>query len=167
MEILDRWAAILDQLETDVFGASAQVDWIAKYKLISSFRDRHGVGLEDPRIKLMDLQWADLRKDKGLYYRLAARGAMETLFDDAQIAQAVLTPPSDTRAYVRGKTLQRYAPYVVAANWDALSFSVPGARRIQRVYLTEPLAGTEQSCGDLFEAQLQISEFIDQLYARL
>ena len=165
-EILARWAEILDLLERDPMLAADQIDWIAKYKLITSFADRHSLAMSDPRVSLMDLQWADLRQDKGLYYRLAARGAIKTIFSQDEINRAVVEPPADTRAYLRGMTLQRYAPYVVAANWDALSFSVPGARRINRIFLPEPLDGTHEQVGHLFEAQLQIDEFIKQLAQR-
>lgn len=162
-EILNRWRAILDTLDQDPMQAAGQVDWIAKYSLMKSFTERHNVGLDDPRIALMDLQWADLRLDKGLYYRMAARGLMETIFSQEEINAAVDNPPHDTRAYLRGMTLQRYAPYVVAANWDALSFSVPGARKISRFHMPEPLAGSRAQVGELFDAQLEINEFIDQL----
>ncbi|KSU67887.1 depupylase/deamidase Dop [Arthrobacter sp. NIO-1057] len=166
IEILTRWAQILDVLEHDPLEAADQIDWIAKYKLISGFTERHQLTLADPRVAMMDLQWADLRTDKGLYYRLAARGAIKTLFSQEEINQAVATPPEDTRAYLRGMALQRYAPYVVAANWDALSFAVPGARQISRFHMSEPLEGTRQSVGDLFDANMEISEFIDELARR-
>jgi len=165
-EILTRWAQILDTLERDPMDAADQIDWIAKYKLISGFTQRHQLSLADPRVAMMDLQWADLRTDKGLYYRLAARGAIQTLFSQEEINLAVATPPQDTRAYLRGMALQRYAPYVVAANWDALSFAVPGARKISRFHMSEPLHGTRESVGDLFDAELEISEFIDELARR-
>lgn len=166
-DILARWEGLLDDLERDIFSAADRVDWIAKYRLMSSYTQKHGVGFDDPRIALMDIQWADLDKQKGLYYRLAARGAMETLFDEAQINEAVLAPPTDTRAYLRGMALQRYADHVVAANWDALSFSVPGARKLNRIYLTEPLRGTRAEVGALFDAEMEIAEFLDSLPPRL
>lgn len=162
-EILERWRAVLEILDTDPRGAARTVDWVAKHRLMSGFAARHGVGFDDARIALMDLQWADLRKDKGLYYRLAARGAMETLFSDEQIAAAVTRPPGDTRAYLRGMVLQRYADHVISANWDALSFAVPGARKVRRIPLPEPLAGTRDEVGALFDAQLQISDFLTEL----
>ncbi|MFJ2621760.1 depupylase/deamidase Dop [Glutamicibacter sp. NPDC087344] len=165
-EILTRWEQLLELLERDPLLAADQIDWVAKYKLMSSFANRHQLEFDDPRIGLMDLQWADLRQDKGLYYRLAARGAIQTLYTQEQINHAVAAPPEDTRAYLRGMTLQRYAPYVVAANWDALTFAVPGARRVNRVFLPEPLGGSRADVGWLFDAHLEIDEFINKLAPR-
>lgn len=162
-EILTRWRETLQVLATDPAKAARTVDWVAKQQLITGFAARHGVGLDDPKVALMDLQWADLRKDKGLYYRLAARGMMETLYSQEQIAAAVSEPPADTRAFLRGKVLQHYADHVIAANWDALSLSMPGARRVRRIPLPEPLRGTRAEVGQLFEAELEISQFLSEL----
>ncbi|MEG2424067.1 depupylase/deamidase Dop [Glutamicibacter sp.] len=165
-EILSRWAQILDLLERDPMDAADQIDWIAKYQLVNGFAQRHQLELSDPRVAMLDLQWADLRTDKGLYYRMAERGAIQRIFSQQEINQAVASPPEDTRAYLRGMTLQRYAPYVVAANWDALSFAVPGARKISRFHMPEPLGGTRAQVGELFDTQLEIAEFIDELARR-
>ncbi|MCW4464896.1 depupylase/deamidase Dop [Glutamicibacter sp. MNS18] len=162
-EILTRWRRTLELLASDPAAAASTVDWIAKHQLMTSFAQRHQVGFDDARIALMDLQWADLRQDKGLYYRLAARGRMETLFSAEQIAHAVTSPPEDTRAYFRGMVLQRYPENVIAANWDAMSFSLPGARKLRRVPMPDPLASNRAELGALFDAELEISEFIGEL----
>lgn len=162
-EILTRWRQTLEKLETNPSTAASTVDWIAKQQLMNGFAQRHQVDFSDPRISLMDLQWADLRHDKGLYYRLAARGRMETLFTPAQISQAVLNPPEDTRAYLRGMVLQRYPDHVISANWDAISFSLPGARKLRRIRMLNPLAGTRQELGALFDAELEVTDFLNEL----
>ena len=163
VEIQRRWEETLQLLETDIFSAASTVDWVAKYKLMTSYAQRHGVDFSDPRIALMDLQWADIRPEKGLYHRLAARGLMETLYSPAQIALAATNPPTDTRAYFRGRVLSQYPEHVVAASWDSVSFTVPGARKLERIATLEPLRGTKALVGDLLDAQLSIHEFIATL----
>lgn len=162
-EILRRWDETLTTLGTDIFAAAKTVDWVAKYKLMSGYAERHGIGFTDPRIALMDLQWADIRPEKGLYYRLAERGMMETLYTPEQIAHAAITPPEDTRAYFRGRVLSQYPEHVVAASWDSVSFSVPGARKLERIATLEPLRGTKKLVGELFDADLSIADFINTL----
>lgn len=162
-EILHRWDQTLSTLATDLFAAASTVDWVAKYKLMSGYAQRHGIGFTDAKIALMDLQWADIRPEKGLYYRLAERGLMETLYTPAQIAHAATTPPEDTRAYFRGRVLSQYPEHVVAASWDSVSFSIPGARKLERIATLEPLRGTKKLVGELFDADLSISEFIGTL----
>ena len=48
-------------------------------------------------------------------------------------------PPDDTRAYFRGKCLQRWGDDIVAANWDSLVFDI-GGDPLRRVPMMEPLA---------------------------
>ena len=37
-------------------------------------------------------------------------------------------PPEDTRAYFRGRCLEKYADAVAAASWDSVIFDLPGPR---------------------------------------
>ncbi|MET1036322.1 MAG: depupylase/deamidase Dop [Arthrobacter sp.] len=162
-DVLTRWQWTIDTLRRDVSAAAGQVDWVAKLRLMEQYRERHSLGWDDPRISLMDLQWADIRPEKGLYHRLAARGMVETLFTPEQVAAAVVTPPEDTRAYFRGRALTEYPDDVVGASWDSLIFSVPGRPGLERVSMLEPLRGTRRLVGPLFDASLEIGEFVDRL----
>jgi proteasome accessory factor A len=92
-----------------------------------------------------------VRPDKGLYHRLAARGAIERLLTDAQIAAAVHKPPTDTRAYFRGRCLAKYADQIAAASWDSVIFDLPGRESLQRVPTMEPLRGTREHVGTLLD----------------
>ena len=75
----------------------------------SGYRDRDGLDWDDAKLQLIDLQYADVRPEKGLYHRLVGMGRMERLLDDAEIERAVHEPPEDTRAYFRGRCLEQYA----------------------------------------------------------
>ncbi len=59
---------------------------------------------------MLDLQYHDLRPDKGLYFLPVRQGRAERLVTDEEIAAAVYTPSYDTRAYFRGECLRRYGP---------------------------------------------------------
>ena len=96
---------------------------------------------QSDRLALVDLQYADLRRDKGLYNRLVARGAMQTLLGADDAEKAMTEPPSDTRAYFRGECLRRYPDAVAAASWDSVIFDV-GRGSLVRVPTLEPLRGT-------------------------
>ena len=77
---------------------------MAKYRLIDGYRERHGLDWDDARLAAMDLQYHDLRPDKSLF----ARVGVERLDHRRRgRATAVSEPPLDTRAYFRGKCLQK------------------------------------------------------------
>ncbi len=149
--VLDRWESLLARLEADPMTCSAEVDWVAKLSLLNSYRDRDGLDWDSPKLALIDLQFADLRPDKGLHHRLVKLGRIEQLFTQEQVDQAVLTPPEDTRAYFRGRCLAKFPAQVAAASWDSVIFDIPGQRSLQRIPTTDPVRGTKAHVGDLLE----------------
>ncbi|WP_427018964.1 depupylase/deamidase Dop [Pseudarthrobacter sp. P1] len=161
--VLARWAEVLTGLARGPETVAGQVEWAAKLGLLEQYRERDSLAWNDPRLGLIDLQWSDVRPEKGLYHRLLARGRMERLVSEADIAAAVRQPPSDTRAYFRGQCIQRYGASIVGASWDSVIFELPGARRLQRVPTREPLRGTEALTGRLFASHPDAESFLAEL----
>ena len=52
---------------------------MAKLELLEGYRTRDGLGWNHPRLQLVDLQYSDVRPERGLYNRLVARGRMQRL----------------------------------------------------------------------------------------
>jgi proteasome accessory factor A len=145
-KVLDLWEEVLTALESDPMSLSNKLDWVAKYKLLNAYRERHDLQWNDAKLKMMDLQYADVRADKSLFARLP----MQTLFDVEQVAAAVEEPPHDTRAYFRGRCLQKWGSSVVAANWDSLVFDL-GTDPLRRVPMMDPLRGTKELVDTLID----------------
>jgi proteasome accessory factor PafA2 len=161
--LLERWAATLTDLDGDRTAAASSVEWLAKLSLLEGYRQRDGLEWNDARLGLVDLQWADVRPEKGLYHRMLARGRMERIVDDEAIARAVTEPPSDTRAYFRGRCVSSFSKDVVGASWDSVIFDVPGHGRLQRVPTREPLRGTAALTGGLFARHKDAGSFLSEL----
>ncbi|MEU2349615.1 depupylase/deamidase Dop [Modestobacter sp. NPDC049651] len=161
-DVLRRWAQVLDDLETDPMRLADQLDWPAKLRLLEGYRKRDGLGWGDARLKLVDLQYSDVRPDKGLYHRLVARGAMQRLLTDDEVTRAMTAPPTDTRAYFRGEALRRYPAQVAAASWDSVVFDV-GRDNLVRIPTMEPLRGTRDHVGELFETTSTAAELVDTI----
>ena len=157
-EVLARWESVLTALETDPMSLADQLDWVAKYRLIEGYRDRHDLEWDDARLAAMDLQYHDLRPEKSLFARLG----MERITDDTEVMAARTEPPTDTRAYFRGKCLQRWADDIVAANWDSLVFDI-GREPLRRVPMMEPSRGTEAHVGTLLADCTTAAELLDRL----
>jgi proteasome accessory factor A len=162
-EILKRWAQVLDDLEDDPSRLANQLDWVAKLQILEGYRSRDGLSWSDARLQLVDLQYSDVRPEKGLYHRLVARGRMERILTDDAIRQTVHHPPEDTRAWFRGECVRRYGPQVAAASWDSVIFDVPGRPSLQRVPMLEPLRGTRAHVGGLLERCTTATELVDAL----
>jgi hypothetical protein len=87
---------------------------------------------------------------------------LERLTDDDEVDRAMTEPPTDTRAYFRGKCLQKFADDVVAANWDSLVFDV-GTEPLRRVPMMEPSRGTEAHVGSLIRDSNTAAELLERL----
>ena len=151
VDVLARWESVLDRLERDPMLCAGELDWVAKLKLLESYRSRDGLDWDDAKLALIDLQYSDIRPEKGLYAKLAAAGRIERLLDDAAVEAAMHDPPEDTRAYYRGRCLEKYAEHVAAASWDSVIFDLPGRESLQRVPTLDPLRGSKASVGDLID----------------
>jgi proteasome accessory factor A len=100
------WREVIEQYRSDPMGLADRVDWIAKLQIIDRERERSGVDLSDPKIALIDLLYHDTNLDRGLFYRRSARGHFQRMVTDEQIEKATMTPPSTTRAHMRGTFIQ-------------------------------------------------------------
>jgi Pup amidohydrolase len=150
-DVLGRWESVLGRLAENPMLAARELDWVAKLEILEGYRARDGLGWGHPRLQLVDLQYSDVRPDKGLYNRLAARGRINRLVSEPAVMRAMDQPPSDTRAYFRGRCLRQYPDAVAAASWDSVIFDIPGRESLQRVPTLEPLRGTRAHVGDLLD----------------
>ncbi len=150
-DVLARWDSLLQRLGTDPASCAREVEWLAKLRLLEGMRRRDHLAWDHPRLAAVDLQWSDVRPERGLYHRLVGAGAVELLVTPQEVADAVLHPPQDTRAYFRGEAVARYAGEISAASWDSVVFDVAGAETLQRVPMRDPLRGTRAHVGDLLD----------------
>jgi Pup amidohydrolase len=161
-DVLNAWAEVLELLGGDPMDCADRLDWPAKLKLMESYRSRDGLGWASSRLHMVDLQYSDVRLGKGLYNRLVTRGSMKRLVSEDEVQEAVATPPEDTRAYFRGRCLERYPAEVAAASWDSVIFDL-GRESLVRIPTLEPLRGTKAHVGALLEASNSAEELVDSL----
>jgi len=163
-DVLTKWEHVIDCLGRDPMELDQQIDWVMKKSLIEQFMDRKSIGWDSPQVHMLDLQYHDLRPEKGLYYILEKQGRAERIVSDDEITAAILEPPDDTRAYFRGECLKRYGPAVFGVNWDSISFGV-GDEPINRIMMEEPLKGTRAHVGALLDNSPTVVELVANLRA--
>lgn len=161
-DVLVQWESVLDKLEQDPMQLARVLDWAAKRQMILSYMDRKGCGWDDPRISLLDLQYHDVRPDKGLYYTLERGNRIDRLLQDEDITKAEGTAPSETRAYFRGECLKKFPQAVYAMSWTSVLFDI-GNTAIKKIPLMDPFRGTRALTQDLLEGV----ESADQLLSKL
>ena len=155
-DILKKWAYILAKLREDPMQLNRQLDWVAKLHLIEAYRARHGLDWNNHKIFMLDLQYHDIRPDKGLYYRLLKNGKTERIVSQHEIIHAMSNPPTDTRAYFRGRCLRKFAENIHSVSWNSMTFNIEksadnSSTIMDRVPMNHPQRGTKAIVGELLE----------------
>jgi len=163
--VIEHWAALVEAAREGPERLSGRVDWATKLALLRAFRDRHGLALTHDRVRMLDLQYHDVRRDRGLHHRLAASGRVLRLTTDAEVERAVTRPPEDTRAWIRGRCIARFPEAVVAAGWDSLVLDT-GGEALVRLPLSDPGRGTRAEVGELVEAAQDAADLLARLGTR-
>src|SRR6266567_952708 len=65
LDVLDRWESVLTRLADDPMQLSRELDWVAKLELLEGYRRRDGLAWDAPKLQLFDLQYADVRLERG------------------------------------------------------------------------------------------------------
>jgi len=140
-EVLAAWRESLEQLARDPLALHDRLDWVAKLNLLEEFRAAEKLPWSDPWLQSLDLQYHLADREEGLYDGLVEAGAMRRMVTDADIRTAVSQPPESSRAYLRGKCIQRFAGSIKTAQWDHIVFT--HRRRTHRLDLNKAFPGRE------------------------
>lgn len=131
--VLAAWADVLRKLAADPQSLVGTCDWVTKKWLIDSFCEAENLSWDNPDdvfwMQSQDLEYHNVDRDAGLYYLLEGQGQMVRVVGDDAVAAAMAAPPSGTRAYFRGRSLEKFGEYVSSINWDRIVFKANGKER--------------------------------------
>lgn len=149
-EVLAEWRRFLDGLSTDPKTLADSIDWVAKWVLLESYRFREGIDWDHPKLALIDVQYHDVRPEKGLFHKLERAGRIRRMTTDSEVEAAVVNAPDGTRAFLRSVAVSRLGEDLVAASWDSLVVNA-GTLGVVRLPMHEPLKGTRELLADRVE----------------
>ena len=161
-DVIREWGAVLRDLEVDFRRTADRLDWSAKLLMLNGFRRRDDLDWDHPKLAMAALQYHDTDPGKGLAYHLEQRGLLRRLFTEGDLARAVSEPPAETRAFFRGRCVERYPGALVAANWDSLVFDI-GDEPLKRVPMMEPLRGNKTLVGRLLDDSPEAADLLEAL----
>src|SRR5690606_27514887 len=102
------------------------------------------------KLALIDVQYHDVRPEKGLFHKLERAGRIRRMTTDAEVEAAVTNAPDGTRAFLRSVAVSRLGEDLVAASWDSLVLNA-GAFGVVRLPMHEPLKGTRELLAERVE----------------
>ncbi|MDG1845678.1 MAG: Pup--protein ligase [Acidimicrobiales bacterium] len=148
---LQMWEHCITNLKSDPLVLSKECDWVTKYHLIESFKAKENLSLSDAKIGLIDLQYHDVSRSRGLFYILQNNGRVERICSDEDITHAVEHPPQTTRAKLRGdfirRAKERNRDYTV--DWVHLKLNDQAQRT---VLCKDPFKSTDERVEKLIES---------------
>ena len=165
LDVLNNWTRIIQTLRSDPMSLANEVDWVLKYSIINGYRQRDNTSWTDPRLSAVDIQYADLRPDKGLGLVMQSKGRLDRMFSDEQIEYAVQNPPEDSRAYFRGKCMSTFGQNVAAASWDSVIFDLDPDEPLHRIQTQDARKGTAELTRPLFEQGRTAAQLVETLTA--
>lgn len=163
-EVISNWEETLNILEKNPAELNTKIDWLIKYQMINTYREKRDYKWDNPRLAMMDLQYHDLNPGKGLYYTLKKDGYVDPFVSEGAVMLARDIPPKDTRAFFRGTCIKKFPKEVYATSWSSVLFDI-GNFTIKRVPLLNPLRGTEALVGDIFTMSETAEELLKNLSA--
>lgn len=152
-EILRWWGLVIDALKSDPDRLVGILDWATKRALLMRAADRHGWEWTDARLDLLALKYHEL--GSGLARRLEAAGSLDRVVDDDAVTEALVRPPANTRARLRGAAI-RYAQEnhaTMAVSWETLTvMRAYGSREGRTFRLPDPQKHDLSTMGEVFRA---------------
>lgn len=162
-DVVRQWGKTLDLLESGASQLDRRLDWAIKRSWLTAYRDRYDLDWTNHRMRMLDLQYHDIRPRAGIFYRLQKAGRIDRIISQEEAIHAISNPPLDTRAYFRGTCLKRFPEAIHAASWNSLIFDTD-ERDLQMVPMLHPLRGTRTMVGEILqqsETPSQLLEYIE------
>ena len=161
-DIVKNWWYVISKLEEDPMELSREIDWVIKLNFILSYMRRKKCSWDDPRVSMIDLQYHNVDRNKGIYYLLEREGLVRRVISDEDISRSKTTPPKDTRGYFRGMCVNRFCENVYAVSWSSIIFDLKNDS-LKKILLLEPLKGSEILTKKIFERSSSIEDLLKEI----
>ncbi len=167
-EVLALAGDTLEKLKNHDFAAvSGRLDWVLKKTLLEqAMSRREGLTWSSPQIRHLDQVYASSDRGEGLYWACERGEAVERIAAPAEIERFIHEPPSDTRAWTRGKLLALAGEFADSVNWDTIRFYIRSngcSGKYWSIDLADPTAFTRQQTQAVFGRAETLDDLLDGL----
>ncbi len=139
VELVADWERVLNDLEKDYRLCRDRLDWVTKLMLVKEFQAAENVADDDPWLRSLDLAYHLVDEAEGLHAGLEHAGVMRGVPEEKAVMDAVNQPPKDTRAWIRGRCVAKFAEAIISAQWDHVTLrGSQGRLRISLLDLFAP-----------------------------
>lgn len=101
------WQHCMTTIEDDPLKLNREVDWVIKYHLLDRYRIKHQLDFSDPKNMLLDLQYHDINRERGVFFLLQKNNLVESILKGPDVESAIKQAPQTTRARLRGEFVRK------------------------------------------------------------
>jgi proteasome accessory factor A len=148
-QVIDFWEQALMGLRNNKDDLADRVDWIAKLALLNRYKEKQNLTLNDDLIQSLDFKYSEITSDDGIAQVLRRKNFLKQYLEASEVDKAISEPPTDTRAWFRGKALSKFSKSIAAASWDSLILDIDKNQPLFRISTTDPLKGTKSLTGEI------------------
>jgi proteasome accessory factor A len=164
--VLAAWRCTLEALGRDPQELVGRLDWVTKKWLLDAFCQAEGLDWDKPEdrswLQSQDLEYHNIDPAEGLYLMLEDQGQVERRVSEEEVLRAMVDPPRDTRAYFRGKVLQKFSDGVRSLNWDSIEFAVGS-----RTEVVDLKGCVDEESAAYYNEAIDAATSVEDLLARL
>ncbi len=154
-EIIIEWEDVLKKLKDEPMQLNRRVDWVIKKWLLEDQMKKKNIDWNSPILREIDIRYHDIRRDVGIFYILQNEGLIERIIDDKMIQSFVSSPPVNTRAYFRGKCIEKFSDQIAKVDWEFIEFFSG-----EKIFLPDPTVRTKAEVDELLEESTSVRELI-------
>ena len=148
-QVIEFWEQAVSGLKNNKDDLADRVDWIAKLALIKRYQEKENLSLKDDLIQSLDFKYSEITSDDGIAQVLRRKNFLKKYLEASEVDKAISEPPTDTRAWFRGKAISKFSKLIAAASWDSLILDIDKNQPLFRISTTDPLKGTKSLTGEI------------------
>lgn len=141
---LKEWRQAMEDLTKNQNLLCDRVDWVAKKQMLETFAEELG-SWDVSRMQALELEYHNIDPDESLFAALAEMGQVREVVPEEKVSDAANSPPHDTRAYLRGEVVRRFAERIETIGWRRCVIQTSGDRFVSEFPV---------DCRDYRESQL-------------
>jgi proteasome accessory factor A len=160
LKLSDNW-----DIEDDPLELTRRLDWVLKLWIINRYRLGQNCGWDHPLLNVLDLKYHNIDREEGIFYQTQTQDLTERMLSDDEIDGFMHAPPDNTRAWFRGKCIEKFAKEIYLVNWEVVGFDQGDIYRM--VPLLNPFKGIRDQYEEIFDRSENACELIENLESKL
>ena len=166
--VLRQWENALESLSRDPMELMGTCDWVTKKWMLDAFAESEGLDWENPKdrgwLQSQDLEYHNVDPDEGLFLMLEGGEdvACGRLTSEEEVARAMVRAPKGTRAYFRGRSLEKFGSSIRSLNWDSIEFNLNGG-----VEMVDLKPCVDDATAAYFNGLLDRAESVQDLFSMM